>query len=124
MDQGPEPPEPGRRQTPARPGRGRSWAPWSTPRRRGGGIPAAPPGPRLAALAPSRHGGRPSCGACGLESAQGVRRRQAQGRPSRAQGWQEARTFGGLTRAPALVRAPAGNGCAVRLRRTRQEKLW
>ena len=36
---------------------------------------------------------------------------------------QEARTFWGITSAPAFVRAPEGNGCAERVIRTRKEHL-
>ena len=40
-----------------------------------------------------------------------------------AQGLQEAWRFLGITRAPAFVRAPAGNGCAERFIRTLKENL-
>jgi hypothetical protein len=40
-----------------------------------------------------------------------------------AQVVQEAWRFVGITRAPAFVRAPAGNGCAERGRRTLTEQL-
>ena len=90
-----------------------------------GGLHAAQPGTRCDALAPMRPGGRTACGACGQDSAQGLRLRHEHGRQYRAQVWQEALTFLGSTRAPACVRAPAGNGGAERCLRTRKEqRFW
>jgi putative transposase len=88
-----------------------------------GGLQAATQGPRFAALEPIRPGGRPALGLCGQASAQGVLLRHEHGRQAMAQGWQEARRFVGSTSAPALVRAPEGNGGAARCRRTLKETL-
>jgi|SRR6516162_6255903 hypothetical protein len=91
-----------------------SWAAWV-------GLQAAKQGTRGEALEPIRQGGRPSWGALGPESAQGLLLRPKHGSQKRAHGFQETLPFLGLLSAPALVRAPTGNGCAARLMRTRKE---
>ena len=85
----------------------------STPPRRGPGVQrwsravkeSAPPGALLGVERPRL--GTPPCSW------------QSRAVP----GWQEARTFVGITRSPACVRAPAGNGWAERCIRTLQEPL-
>src|SRR5262249_47420470 len=67
--------------------------------------------------------GSPSVGALGRDSAPGVGLRHAHGKQERSPVWQAALRFWGRTRAPAFVRAPAGNGWADRFRRTLKEHL-
>jgi putative transposase len=89
------------------------------------GIHAAKQGPRCAAWEPIRPGVGIAFGACGQDIAQGLVLRHAHGSQYRSQVFQEALTFVGITRAPACVRAPEGNGGAERLIRTRKEhRLW
>jgi putative transposase len=89
----------------------------------GGGIQAAQQGTRLAAWEPLRPGGRRPLGALGQDSAQGLGLRHAPGRQEMAQGLQEALRWWGMPSAPAVVRAPAGQGGAERCIRTLKEHL-
>src|SRR5262245_13809818 len=80
----------------------------------GVGIHAAKQGTRCAAWEPLRPGGCAHCGAFAPDGAQGVRLRHDQGSQERSHVFQEERAFVGIASAPALVREPAGTGCAER----------
>ena len=89
------------------------------------GIHAAKQGTRFAALEPIRQGVRTAFGAFGQDIAQGLFRRYDHGSQYRSHVFQEELTFLGITRSPAFVREPEGNGCAERFIRTLKEnRLW
>jgi putative transposase len=87
------------------------------------GIHAAKQGTRCEALEPLRQGVRTAFGAFGQEIAQGLVLRHAHGSQYRSQVFQEELRFLGISSSPALVREPAGNGCAERFIRTLKEHL-
>jgi putative transposase len=87
------------------------------------GIHAAKQGTRFEALEPIRQGVRTSFGAFGQDIAQGLLLRHDHGSQYMSHVFQEELTFLGITRAPAFVREPEGNGCAERFIRTLKENL-
>jgi transposase InsO family protein len=88
-----------------------------------GGIHAAKQGTRFEALEPLRQGGRTTLGAFGQDVAQGLMLRHDHGSQYMSHVFQAARRFLGITRSPAFVREPDGNGCAERFIRTLKEHL-
>ena len=87
------------------------------------GIHAAKQGTRFAALEPIRQGVRTAFGAFGQDIAQGLFLRHDHGSQYLSHVFQEELTFLGITRSPAFVREPEGNGCAERFIRTLKENL-
>jgi putative transposase len=89
------------------------------------GIHAATQGTRFAALEPIRQGVCAHFGAFAQEVAQGVRLRHEHGSQYMSHVFQEELAFVGITRSPAFVREPEGNGCAERfLRPLKENLLW
>ena len=87
------------------------------------GIHAAKQGTRFAALEPIRQGVRTALGVFGQDIAQGLFLRHDHGSQYLSHVFQEELTFLGITRSPAFVREPEGNGCAERFIRTLKENL-
>jgi putative transposase len=87
------------------------------------GIHAAKQGTRFEALEPIRQGVCTFFGAFEQDIAQGLALRHAHGSQYMSQVFQEELRFLGITRSPAFVREPEGNGCAARFIRTLKENL-
>ena len=87
------------------------------------GIHAAKQGTRFEALEPIRQGVRTAFGTFGQDIAQGWFLRHDHGSQYMSHVFQEELTFLGITRSPAFVREPEGNGCAERFIRTLKENL-
>ena len=87
------------------------------------GIHAARSGTRFEALEPIRQGVRRCFGAFAEDAARGLAVRHDHGSQYMSDVFQTELRFLGIDSSPAFVRAPEGNGCAVRFIRTLKENL-